>query len=429
MLAALPADGRFCLDGLRGHPEGGWSFLGCEPAEVVRVEHGSPAPLAVLESLATAEPTPIGGDAPELTPAQIPHWVGFISYDAAWSDPRRTGLREAPRLERSEWPVLWFGRYETIVAVSNASGDAWVLGPDAGACDRMAARIEAGGAAPRARVGRVHVEDRAIHRARIERALDAIAAGDLYQVNLARPWTVAYDGSALRLASAMRAASPVPLGMVLEIPGRAIVARTMERFLRWDRAERLLRTGPIKGTIARAGDDDAEGRRLQCDDKEHAEHSMIVDLMRNDLSRVAETGSVTLRELLRVERFAGLSHLVSTVACRTRPGLSARDVLEATFPPGSVTGTPKLAAMVFIEREESEARGVYTGALGYLDRAGGLSLAVAIRTATIAGSKATYFAGGGLVSASDPDREIAETELKARVFLDAIEIIRNEHRD
>jgi anthranilate/para-aminobenzoate synthase component I len=123
---------------------------------------------------------------------------------------------------------------------------------------------------------------------------------------------------------------------------------------------------------------------------------------------------------MRVEPYAGLSHLVSTVSCRTAPGTRLRQVLEATFPPGSVTGAPKRRAIEIIEQLESEPRDVYTGAVGFVDRAGGVSLAVAIRTAVMEGHTVRYFAGGGIVEASDVGRELAETELKAEVFLAAL---------
>jgi anthranilate/para-aminobenzoate synthase component I len=142
--------------------------------------------------------------------------------------------------------------------------------------------------------------------------------------------------------------------------------------------------------------------------------------MRNDLGRVAEVGSVHVPEVMLVEPYAKLSHLVSTVACRTRPGVSTRQVLMATFPPGSVTGTPKLRAIEIIEQLEAVPRDAYTGAVGFLDREGGLSLAVAIRAAIVEHGLVRYFAGGGIVEASQIERELAETELKARVFLDAV---------
>ncbi|MEZ4335236.1 MAG: anthranilate synthase component I family protein [Sandaracinaceae bacterium] len=433
MLAALPMRGRFCLDGAPDHPEGRWAFLGAEPEEVLEVRFGAPV-LAPLERLDADPDLSLEGDPIDLPPDAIPRWVGFLSYDAAWSEPAAFGLRRAPRLTRDpRWPVVWMGRYVKLVAVDLARGEAWALGPDRAASEALARLLSeppprpspaSGGASPQ-----VWVEPSPIHRARVEHALEAIAAGDLYQVNLARAWRVPWTGSAVPLFGAMRAASPVPLGAYVELDAGAVVCRTMERFLRWDRRARRLWTSPIKGTIARTGDDDAgEAERLTRDDKERAEHSMIVDLMRNDLSRVAEVGSVRVASALRVEPFAGLSHLVSTVHARTREGVTIRDVIAATFPPGSVTGTPKLAAMELIEREEAEARGVYTGAVGYVDRAGGLSLAVAIRAARV-DEHATYFAGGGLVSASDPDREIAETELKAEVFLAAIRELSTKNSD
>jgi para-aminobenzoate synthetase component 1 len=212
----------------------------------------------------------------------------------------------------------------------------------------------------------------------------------------------------------------VPLGFFYDDDRRVIAARTMERFLRWDRATRALHTRPIKGTLARTEAHDAAlAATLTADEKERAEHAMIVDLMRNDLSRVAELGSVHLPGVFEVEPFARLLHLVSTVACTTRPEVGLRQVIEATFPPGSVTGAPKLAAVALIEALEPVPRDVYTGALGFVDRAGGISLAVAIRTAIIEGDQLRYFAGGGIVEASDPGRELRETELKAQVLLDA----------
>lgn len=147
---------------------------------------------------------------------------------------------------------------------------------------------------------------------------------------------------------------------------------------------------------------------------------MIVDLMRNDLGRIATIGTVEVEKPLLVEPFSGLYHLVSTVHCRTRDGVGLAEILEATFPPGSVTGAPKLRALEIIEELEQHPRGVYCGALGFIDRAGGLSLAVAIRTGVVRGGRVVYWAGGGIVEASDPARELAETELKARVFLDAV---------
>lgn len=415
LASALPPRGRFWLDGDPAHPEGRWAFLGAEPAEVRAARFGEPA-LALFDELGAGDA--VHGDA-EL--GSVPRWVGYVAYDAAWSEGERLGLRMRPRLARSGSPTAWLGRYERLFAADLTSGDVYALAPTRPECEELAALAQRRAGRPRASVGPLSCDARSSHRAAIASALEAIAAGEIYQVNLARRWSGGFEGDPLALWLAMRRASPVPLGFYLELPGgdQAVLARTMERFLRWDPASRRLVTSPIKGTIARAGDDEAEADRLRTDDKERAEHAMIVDLMRNDLSRVAEVGSVEVESALRVEPFAALSHLVSTVSCRTLPGRGPRAILEATFPPGSITGTPKLAAMERIELEERHARSVYTGAVGHVDRSGGLSLAVAIRTALIDGNTVSYFAGGGLVSASDPDREIAETELKAKVFFDA----------
>ena len=427
MIRALDPSGRVWLDGEPGHPEGRWTFLASEPAET-RVASFAEDPWAPFDGI---EGTPGAIEGAPLDHAMLPWWIGYVAYDAAWSEARRLGLRAPMRHTRGAQPVVCLSRYEALVAIDHVAGAGWVVGSDPRALETLRDRLEAASEVEsRAVVGAATVPAASAHRGAIERALAAIAAGEIYQVNLARRWTAPYEGSPLVLWRAMRAASPVPLGMYLERPGHAVLGRTMERFLRWDREDRRLWTSPIKGTIARSGSDDAaEAARLSSDDKERAEHAMIVDLMRNDLSRVATTGSVKVRAPLRVEPFAGLSHLVSTVECETREDVGLREILEATFPPGSITGTPKLRAMELIEREEPCARGVYTGALGYIDRAGGLSLAVAIRTAVIADDIATYFAGGGLVSASDPDREIAETELKAKVFLEALNRVREENLD
>jgi anthranilate/para-aminobenzoate synthase component I len=218
----------------------------------------------------------------------------------------------------------------------------------------------------------------------------------------------------------MRALSPVPFGFYAETPACTLLGRSMERFLRYTPRDRRIWTSPIKGTIAHRGDTAGEAQRLLADPKEHAEHAMVVDLMRNDLSRVSEAGSVQVRELMAVQPFAGLSHLVSTIEGRVRERMGLGALLHEVFPPGSVTGAPKRSATQIIEELELSARGPYTGAVGFVDRSGGLSLAVAIRTAVVLAGEVRYHAGGGIVIDSDPERETQETDLKAQVFLRAL---------
>ena len=418
---AFPKRNRFWLDGLHAHTEGRWSFAGFDPAEVRVRSFSHPSPLDLLHDLEPSDMRLEGApDGPELS--EIPHWIGYIAYDAAWAGRKRLGLRMRPIHPRLDQPTIAFKRYESMLAVDHQEQRVFVLAPDESAARQWLTQLTFADRIEQTHAGQAQVPPASKHLEAIHKALEAIAAGDIYQVNLARRWEAPFHGDPLLLFQAMRNASPVPLGFFLDGSELSVLGRSMERFLRWKRRERTLWTCPIKGTLERSGDDHHEAIQLSEDTKERAEHSMIVDLMRNDLSRVAEIGTVRVQEALRIERFTALQHMVSTVRCQTREDISAFDILEATFPPGSITGTPKLKAIETIETLEPTARGIYTGSLGHLDREGGLSLAVAIRTATVdhQRSVATYFAGGGLVSASQPEREVAETELKARVFLEAL---------
>ncbi|MGB5812050.1 MAG: anthranilate synthase component I family protein, partial [Polyangiales bacterium] len=313
-----------------------------------------------------------------------------------------------------------------LIAIDHRLDEHWIVGDDEEACRAFMQRLEGhtGGAPDDAQVGQARVDDAELHRQAIQGALRYIARGDVYEVNLARRWSAPYEGNAFELWEAMRDSSHVPLGAFIDGGDHAVLACTMERFLRWNAETRALVTRPIKGTIPRDLDDARAQSRLRADPKERAEHTMIVDLMRNDLGRVAETGSVRVDAPLSVEPFTGLYHLVSTVSCVTRPDATLKSIVEATFPPGSVTGAPKLRALEIIESLESYPRGAYCGAVGFVDRDGGLSLAVSIRTANVRAGEVQYFAGGGIVEASDPGREVDETNLKARVFLDAVARLR-----
>lgn len=447
-LAAMPApESLACsLAGLPGlcwlDSDGGasgdarYSFLAALPAEIHRLPLDHPRPFDLLDALAVADPDPrssaagSGGSArpaalrgvlvprgepvsPQrpLSAAIVPHWVGYIAFAAG---------RAQAAAQAGAGPALVLARYPALFVLDHEQGAAYVAGDDEASCQLLLAQLDRPESRPRASAGALRAADPALHADAIERALELIRAGDLYQVNLAREFSAALAGDALALALAMRRQSPVPLGFYFDDAERQVIGRSMERFLRWDARSRALHTRPIKGTVARDGQDAAESDALRADPKERAEHTMIIDLMRNDLGRVAEVGSVRVVEQMRVEAFAHLHHLVSTIACITRKDVRLSDILSATFPPGSVTGTPKLRAIAAIEALEVTPRGIYTGAFGYLDRAGGLSLSVAIRTAVVEAGVARYFAGGGIVEASDAAREIAETDLKARVFVEAL---------
>lgn len=427
LAAAMRGRGVAWLDGDGSAELGARSFLAFDPLETRVARFGTRDPLGALgHALEAAPPSEPGGAGDDL-----PRWIGAFAYDLAWSDPARFGLRVARRLSRPAAAlVAWLRRYRVILAVEHATGRARLAVDRAHAADERAVladvvrALDARPAPPRASASPAVAETREVHRRAIEEALAAIARGDLYQVNLARRWTATLEGEPLALYLAMRAASRVPLGAFLEAPdGTTLLSRSMERFVSFDARTRAIETRPIKGTVRHTptGDDASD---LRANDKERAEHAMIVDLMRNDLGRVAETGSVRPRELFRVEPYARLSHLVSIVEARARGDVGARDLLAATFPPGSVTGAPKLAAIEHVERLERFARGFYTGAIGTVSADGSLALSVAIRTAHVRAGDVEYFAGGGIVEASDPEREVDETELKARVLEDALAALR-----
>lgn len=253
--------------------------------------------------------------------------------------------------------------------------------------------------------------DRSSFQAGVAAIRSAIAAGHVYQVNLTRrleaPLPPGADLAAL--GAALAQGNPAPFSAVVRLPhhGCLVASASPERFL-WRDGD-VLRSSPVKGTAADPGGLSA---------KDRAENVMIVDLVRNDLGRVCEFGSVTVPSLLALEEHPGLVHLVSTVEGRLRPGCGWADAVEATFPPGSVTGAPKLAALEHIAALEPGPRGVYCGAVGWVDadrRVGELS--VAIRTFWAEQDRLCFGTGGGITWDSDPADEWAETELKARHLL------------
>ncbi len=257
--------------------------------------------------------------------------------------------------------------------------------------------------------------DRAAFECGVRAIREAIEAGDVYQVNLTRVLSTdaPLDADIAALGAALAVGNPAPYAAVVRVPavGLHVASASPERFLR--REGPLVWSSPIKGTAATADAFLA---------KDEAENVMIVDLVRNDLGRVCEVGSICVPALLAVEQHPGLAHLVSTVAGELRPGVGWPELLAATFPAGSITGAPKLAAMAMIERLEPEPRGVYCGAVGWVDADRGVGeLNVAIRTFWIdrdAGVPMLRFGtGGGITHDSDPAGEWEETELKARTLL------------
>ncbi len=341
----------------------------------------------------------------------LPTWFGFVSYDAWRSSPELVGVNIAP----SQQLAFHFVRYRNVLQWQNES---WSGTADALQIAERLVHKHAHGPSRVELVGELQITRAELHEARVRRALDAIGRGDFYQVNLARRFSFLGAYEPFELYKAMRQASPVPFGAYLEGTfDETILSSSMELFLRWSPSRRWIQTRPIKGTVA----DNSEAQNtLLADPKERAEHGMIVDLMRNDLSKVSEVGSVRVAALFEVERYRHLLHLVSTVEATAKHNLSLSSLLSATFPPGSISGTPKSTAVEFIHENEDFRRGVYCGSIGYFGGNDGLCLSVAIRTARATENRVDYYAGGGIVAASDPTREVRETELKAAVFFDAL---------
>ncbi len=254
----------------------------------------------------------------------------------------------------------------------------------------------------------------------VKQAQERIAAGDIYQVNLARrfasPWPA--GASAFGVYEALREVSPAPHAAFLYLDGRQILSASPELFLRMEGGR--VWTRPVKGTRPRFSDaaaDERSARELMASAKERAELTMITDLERNDLGRICQFGSVRVTGMLELERFAQVFHLVSTVEGRLRAEIDHVEALRACSPGGSITGAPKLKAMEIIRELEPVPRGPYTGAIGYLGCNGVSQFSIAIRTAVVEGNSFRFHSGAGIVADSDPDAEFEETEHKAAGLL------------
>jgi aminodeoxychorismate synthase component I len=348
---------------------------------------------------------------PQVRAPATPYVFGYLGYDLGSSVLPRLSPR--PPEPDAPIPDMWFAAYERVEARAGglddvALGDALPpmfaeLRPDPD-CDRR-------------------------YMLGIERALQYISAGDVYQVNLSRRLRapVREPGCPFALYRRARAVSPSEYAAVIDLGEAAVLSLSPELFLRFDGLNRRLETRPIKGTRARAasGEEDAAlARELAGDPKERAEHLMIVDLERNDLGRVAEIGTVGVDSFARVVSLPMVHHLVSTVSCQVRDDVSVVEILRACFPGGSITGAPKIRAMQIIDELEDERRGVYTGAIGYVDTAGGCHFSIAIRTAELTPQGIEIRVGGGVVADSTPAREFAETNEKAESWARTLASIR-----
>jgi para-aminobenzoate synthetase component 1 len=258
----------------------------------------------------------------------------------------------------------------------------------------------------------------------ITRVREYIIAGDIFQANLSQRFEAPLTESPWVLYRRLREINPAPFAAFLDFGAVTVASASPERFLRLDGSGQV-EARPIKGTRPRGvypAHDAALGRALQESAKDRAENLMIVDLMRNDLSRVSVAGSVRVPELFALERYATVHHLVSTVTGTLEPGRDAVDLLCATFPGGSITGAPKVRAMEIIAELEPSRRGVYCGSIGYISVTGVMDTSIVIRTYQAVRGRVYFSAGGGIVADSDPEQEYRETFDKARALIHALAV-------
>lgn len=436
-----------------------YTFLGTEPREVWRYRGGAvdrwtrgpgwegaghtDAPLEHLAAILRKVPPVEVPGLPRFTGGA----VGFLGYDVVRSmerlphpPPDHAGLPDAVLMIADTVVILdnLFGRARVVASV--------VVPPDAPPRDRerLADEAEARVADLLARLERPHglsplgspaappavattsryPQDR--FEVDVGRVLEHIRAGDAFQVVLSRRQEAAGTVDPLRLYRALRALNPAPYLFHLQLDDFALVGSSPETLLRVEGGEVTVR--PIAGTAPRGAtpaEDERLGQALAEDEKERAEHLMLVDLSRNDVGRVADYGTVRVTELMVLERYSHVQHLVSEIRGRLRAGYDALDALRACFPHGTVTGAPKVRAMEILDALEPERRGPYAGAVGYIGwGATALDTAIAIRAAVVLRDRVLVQAGAGIVADSDPAREFAETEAKAQAVLRALALAR-----
>ena len=433
------------LDSARaGDRLGRWSYVAADPFLTLTSKDGRLAlgdraftgdPFAVLQRALAHHRLAHDPDLP--VPFQTGA-IGWLGYDLCHH------LERLPRPERDDlaFPDLMLGFYDAVLAFDLAERRAWALSsgwPEAAPlaamhrrrarADALVARLverarppagpapAAGGTASASNFGR------AAYEAAVQRVIGYILAGDIFQANLSQRFLADLPAglSPFDLYLRLRRRNPAPFAAFLDFGGVAVASASPERFL--ELRDGRVETRPIKGTRPRGPTPEADarlGRELLASGKDRAENVMIVDLLRNDLSRVCRDHTVRTPELCALESFATVHHLVSTVTGELKEGLDAVDLLRATFPGGSITGAPKIRAMEIIAELEPTRRGPYCGAIGWLGFDGWMDTSVTIRTYAVKDGRVAFQAGGGIVADSEPAAEYEETLAKARALIDAL---------
>ena len=436
--------GLVLLESARPGRTGRWSFLTADPIAVLEAPAEGADPLSdARRLLATMDPghtTPPRGTTPSrrMTPPFLGGLVGYLSYDLGRRLERIPNLAAADQ----DLPLLRLALHDWVIAWDRATGAAWLAGRAVdGDAGRLRARIED----VRRRLARLPADAtptvspapatfvsglaKPAWIERVEAIRTAIADGEIYQANLTRRLAAPFDGDPWPLFRRLRTGDPALFAAYLDLgpdpttgAPRALLSASPEPFLAVTPDGRVA-TDPIKGTRPRGrtrDEDRALARELLESGKDQAENVMVVDVLRNDLGRVCEPGSVQVPRLCRLERTAAVQHLVTTVTGQLRAGLDPLHVLAASFPGGSITGAPKIRAIQLIETLEPVRRGPYTGALGWVGPDGAMGTSIIIRTFVADGARLSLHVGGGITWRSDPEAEWDETVAKARGPLGAI---------
>jgi anthranilate synthase component 1 len=418
--------GAFLLESAEGGERmGRYSFIGVAPREVIVSRDGDP--LAALRRAMAGYARTGGAGLPRFSGGA----VGYVGYEASRHFERLPLAARDPH----GLPDAVFGIYDTVVAFDHLRHTMLVIthaaDGDRAAAERRIAEIDARLDGPLVLPPSERVV-RTLHRnmtpsayeALVERARDLIADGDCIQIVVSQRFDIRPAPEPLALYRALRHVNPSPYMFLLETSGATLVGASPEPFVRVEGGTVVMH--PIAGTRPRGGDpaaDAANEAALRSSEKERAEHVMLVDLGRNDVGRVSAAGTVRVPELMRVDRFSHVMHLTSVVEGSLRGDLDALDAFKACFPAGTVSGAPKIRAMERIAELETDRRGTYAGAVGYLGFDGSLDTCIAIRTALIADGTCRIQAGAGIVADSVPGEEEAETRAKAGALLRAIELV------
>jgi anthranilate synthase component I len=407
-----------------GEPLGRFDILFAHPAGSLLASAASESFLPALDRCWQRERVE---NSPHDTGPAVPFtggWLLYFGYELAGQIEPRLRLPQ-PAIG----PIAQAIRIPAAVVHEHESGSCWIVAESeaAGLIPRIADDLRRVARLPDSTEPLVQssvVEDDPRHYLRaVERALEYIGAGDIYQANLSRGWrtTLRAGVQPHQIYRRLRQTNPGPFSGVAQLDGIAVISSSPERLVsvRGD----VVTTRPIAGTRPRGADPEADlalARELHAHPKERAEHIMLIDLERNDLGRVCEAGSVSVDEFMTIESYSHVHHIVSNVRGRLRADVTPGNVLAAVFPGGTITGCPKIRCMELIAELEGAPRGAYTGSLGYLNRDGSMDMNILIRTLQLGGSELTVRAGAGIVADSIPERELEETRAKARGVLRAV---------